>query len=346
MSSEEKTEKPTAKKIEDATKKGNRLRSSLISNVISTVAIALVAAVVGPYIFSSVSNSSSLLFSSVGTSPTGAYQWILRIIVVPFGVLIAGIACVSFLSVFANILLTHGIFAPALESVQPKISNLNPGGKIKKMLGAKTWYELIRNLLFLTICIAIACVVVYSRGRDLYATLSANGTHIAVVLGRMLFVALSLLFAASILFAFADRALMKMFWLKGLKMAKSEVKREYIQSEGDPRIKSQRRGIANEAARARERFDLSNINFALADASGRRLLGFCYAPEQLERPVVLMKIVGADFSEAMRRLSDAGVATVLSTDAVSQMFAKSRAQDYVPKGSAAYVESLIASVQE
>ncbi len=346
MSSEEKTEKPTAKKLEDANKKGNRLRSGLISNVISTVAMALVVAVVGPYIFNSVSNSSTLLFSSVGTAPADAYGWILMVIVMPVGVLIAATVAVSFLSVFANILLTHGIYAPALDSIQPKMSNINPAAKIKKMFGAKTWYELIRNLLFLAICLVVTYAVVHARARELYATLSASGAHIAVVLGRMLLVTVLLLFSISVVFAFVDRALMKMFWLKDLKMAKSEVKREYIQSEGDPRIKSQRKGIANEAAHARDRFDLTNVNFALADSSARRLLGFCYAPGQLERPVVLMKVVGADFGEVMQRLLDAGVAVVHSTDAVNQIFSKARAQDYVPKSSAAYLESLIVSAQE
>jgi flagellar biosynthesis protein FlhB len=345
VSSEEKTEPATEQKIRQAVEKGNRVRSPFVGNAISTVAIGLVLATVGPFVLRTTTQSAATLFSNLNTSKDMATVWTLQMLVTPIGLLIAGIAGVSLVSFGANILFNHGHFAPAAEAIKPDINKVNPMSALKKMFSAKTWYELVRNLLFISISFVVVSVLVFSHARDLYSSFSAQGAFVGSLLGKITLLAVAMLFLLSLVFALIDRTMMKFFWMKELKMAKSEVKRENIQNDGDPRFKQHRRGVAQEAAQARDRFDISNVNFAIIDPSAKRLLGFCHAPDQLERPVTLLRVAGPDYNELCRLLSDAGVTTIHSAEAIEQLFPRARLLDYVPKQTKEYLESLIAKAQ-
>ena len=345
MSTEERTEPATPKKILDALKKGNRPRSALVSHCVVTIGVAIVLAAVGPYALSSSINATTSMFSTMNGDSALAIAWASRIVVTPLALLLVAIFGASLLSVCANIVLGHGQFAPAVEAISPKVSNLSPSSAFKKMFSKRSAYELSRNLLFLLTCAVTSVAVVAANRRDLFAAYTANSAYISEVLLRIILTGLVALFLVSLVFAFADKAVNKLLWLGDLKMPKSEIKREYVQNEGNPQFKQQRRETARQAVEGRDRFDVSNINFALVSAAEKKLLGFCYAPTQLERPITLMKIAGADFDKALHLLKASGVVVVDSSEAVEALYARAPLMDFVAKKSAPYLESIIAKAQ-
>jgi flagellar biosynthetic protein FlhB len=243
---EEKTEQPTAKKLKDARKKGQVSKSNDLTGALLLLAALGVLSMGGA---AYVSELEKLMVDSFrASSLTGllrqdeivhrfGYAWArMFLLLAPLlGVLFAVSGSIGFLQV-------QGLFAP--QAIKPKFDKLNPlKGFQNIFFKARTYLELVKNLAKFAIVTALAYFVIRHSLRDIVLSARADPPILAQLATTLMF---SLLFKVGGVFLFLgalDFMLQKKLYIKGLKMSKYEVQKEFKEEEGDPHVKHMRKHL-------------------------------------------------------------------------------------------------------
>jgi flagellar biosynthesis protein FlhB len=167
--------------------------------------------------------------------------------------------------------------------LEPK--RLDPVAGIKRMTGGETVVAIVRA----TVGFAAALAAIVPSARDAIAGSVELGTPsgaaglVAVATLRACCAAL----AVGVAFAFADYALARRRWLRGLKMSLHEIKRDAKENEGDPQARARRKGthraiVRGAIARTRE------ASFVVANPD-HVAVALRYAPPSIPVPEILVR---------------------------------------------------------
>ena len=159
--------------------------------------------------------------------------------------------CTIFILTAVSIRLQIGqIFA--LDKIKPKFDNISPKKWIdglKKLLNPfepNKLVELVKSILKVVIVGACGYSVVHSRLDELYALLGADPTVVFGVIGSILAQMFLNMCLAMLVIGFLDLKFQTYQFEKSIKMTKQEVKDEYKDTEGDPKIKSKIRAMGQQ----------------------------------------------------------------------------------------------------
>ena len=141
-------------------------------------------------------------------------------------------------------------FHVSFKPVSPNLENISPAKGIKKLFSIKAIFELLQMMVRATVIGAVAWWLI-RRAITLFAgaayqTVPIIGEIAWSLVTRLLEYSLLALLVMSGL----DYGLQRWQFMKGQRMSKDEVKREYKESEGDPLIKSARMQFAREGAQS------------------------------------------------------------------------------------------------
>lgn len=254
----EKTEEPTAKKLEDARKEGQVAKSKEIANATGLIVLFLILKFGLGYLgenFLSVFSLTYTQFDELIKMPDGFvsveqyYDMIFIImldilkILAPF--LIIGFV-VAFLSDFIQVR-----WKPTAKPMEPKLSKMNPVNGFKRMFSTQSLMELVKSLLKIGLIGAVAYttfknnvdIIYLLFNMPLWQGIGAAG-NLAINFG------LKVSFIYTIIAAL-DFAYQKHKFHEEQKMTKQEIKDEYKNAEGDPQIKGKIRQKMQEASRRR-----------------------------------------------------------------------------------------------
>lgn len=238
--SSDKTEQPTAKKKKDERKKGNIAKSREVSN-----AFTLIAAVFCIYIMKDgviknlkilISTSLKIGFSSNLTDGmfhsifTNGLLTFMKIFL-PIGLIILCFGVIS------NIIQSGFLFSS--EGLKPKFSKLNPIEGFKNMFSQKAFVSLFKNTILL---ILLSYIGYKFLEKNYFDILKIGDIYFPNLLDYIFYIVKDLFNIAIIIavaIGVADFAYQLYSHKQGMKMTKQEVKEEYKQAEGDPKIKSQ-----------------------------------------------------------------------------------------------------------
>lgn len=253
MASDEKTEKATPKKRRDQRKKGNVPTSKDVISVASLVGCFYCLQLLFPGIFrrlkdlmlfqvSSVSDMQELSLANlqlVGMKAVETAAWC----IFPFGVISLAIG------VLGTGIQTRFLFTK--EPLKFNLGKLNPLKGIKNMFSTRQLVELLKALLK----IIVLAVVMYGILKDelvvIAQMMDVNPMSAAAyVLKEIISMVLKIgmIFAA---IAGFDFFFQRWKYEKDMKMSKEEVKEEYKQMEGDPKVKGKIRSLQQNMARSR-----------------------------------------------------------------------------------------------
>ncbi|GMB96409.1 flagellar biosynthesis protein FlhB [Helicobacter sp. NHP22-001] len=238
MAEEEKTELPSAKKIEKAREEGNVAKSLEVLGF-----LGLVASFGGIFTFFSFWLKSfesmfrqSLQWIKLDFTPHNLHALSLQLLKDILWVLLPFLLLVGLVAFLANVLQFGFLFSP--KAIAPKWSKINPITGFKNLFGLKRFLDglLITTKVF--IAFLLGFVLVYSFVDELVGVAQFNyKDQLLWFKSKSLEVIASLLFlflVASIL----DFMLKRRQYINSLKMTKQEVKDEYRQQEGNPEIKA------------------------------------------------------------------------------------------------------------
>jgi flagellar biosynthetic protein FlhB len=252
-SGQERTEKATPKRREQARKKGQVAQSREIPSVLILMTSLGVFFFAGNYLFWNLNdlvtgvytNLDTFRFESMSDARPFAldiYKQLFRILL-PFFVpiLVAGIAG-NVLQVGFEI---HG------EALALKFDKLNPVNGVKKLFSLRSLVELGKGIVKIVVVCAVAYGVVSRYLQQFSNLMQQEISGVLLFVGRVSFEICFFVCLALTVLAALDFAYQRWQHEKSLRMTKQEVKDERKQTEGDPKIKARIRRIQMEMAHRR-----------------------------------------------------------------------------------------------
>jgi flagellar biosynthetic protein FlhB len=250
---QERTERATPKRRQQAREKGQVAQSREVSSVV------ILMTALGLLYF-----SGSWMLLTMGTIVAGVYQSLgtLRLDTV------ADLSVFS-IEIFRNmvrvlaplflLLIIAGIAANVLQfgfglfpkKLVPKLTQLNPASGIKRIFSLKSLVELVKSILKLVVVGWIAYGVISGHLKEFPALVDLDVGQILVFTGQVAFKITLYVCLAMLLMAALDFIYQRWQFEKNLKMTKQEVKDEHKQVEGDPKVKGRIRSMQREVAMRR-----------------------------------------------------------------------------------------------
>jgi flagellar biosynthetic protein FlhB len=250
---QERTEKATPKRRQEARKKGQVAQSREIPSVMILMTAMAFFYFGGSWMIGNLSQVISGVYGQLDTlrldavSEVSAFSLAIfkktLLILIPFFVpiLIAGLG--------GNIgqigFEMHG------EPMRPKLTKLNPISGLKKLVSLRSLVELVKSVIKILFIGGIAFGIVKKETSTMPALMQQEVIDILLFIGRVAFKIIFFVSLALIILAFLDYAYQRWQYEESLKMTKQEVKDERKQSEGDPKVKGRIRRVQLELARRR-----------------------------------------------------------------------------------------------
>ncbi len=295
-----KTEEPSAKKLEEAHKKGQTVSSREINHLFMIMALAVFVVGLAP----GMSHQLVTLLAPFITRPdtyemsgAGVSQMFRNVAIGAVLAIALPLLCTIVAAIAPAVVQKKWIFSA--ESIKPKFNKISPMAGFKRLFGWKGLIEFLKNLLKLTI-IGIAAVMTVMPYRDQLASLphrqSASMLEFTQEMAtRMLIAAIIILFLLSIF----DYLYQRFIFMKRMRMTRQELKDEYRQQEGDPHIKNKLRAIRREKARRRMMANVPKADVVITNPT-HYAVALQYDTLTMAAPKVVAK--GAD--EVARRIRE------------------------------------------
>ena len=238
----EKTEKATPKKRRDAREKGQVRRSTEVNSTFCLALMLGMLLLLGPWFLEGLMAFFFDVLDEMSLAPTGylldiqVAQGLLVSTATRVGWLLApfvGMALVSGIAI--NILQVGWLFTT--QTLKPELNKINPISGFKRLFSVRSLVELVKS----TLKIIILGLIAFFGYRALLADFSQYVTRglyeaFLLILRNALTIGLRMVLAM-VFISLADFIFQHFKHEKDLKMTKQEVKDEYKNMEGDPKIK-------------------------------------------------------------------------------------------------------------
>ncbi len=243
MGDEDKQFDATPRKLEQARKEGQVVKSKDFSTAVSLLILFSVIFGLAPFIWDQIVQVFTLLYEQIPNAHVEkiGYMYILMIAVKGAALIIGPILAIAwFVAVMADFIQVGPLVATA--PLMPKLDKLNPTKYFKNIMSIKTLFELFKNIVKVIILGYIGWMVYKDHIESILMLASVdNNFAVMIEFGKLI---TEFIFKACIAFlviAAADYGVTKWKFLKDQKMSFKEIKDEYKNSEGDPNVKAQLR---------------------------------------------------------------------------------------------------------
>ena len=292
FANDDKTEEPTDKKLSDARKKGQVPRSKEIGLAAGLVACVLVLIAVTGLIGNTIKDffiyyfQDGLLQEVNQTSLSGiiiqlVIKILLCILLVAVPIMIAGIA---------GSLAQVG-FLVTTEPLKPSLGKLNPINGFKNMFSVKSLVQLVKNLAVVVLIAFLGYQFLignYQEVLQIYSVYFPELGPSVINLVIEIFAEIALVMG---IIAIIDYVLQKKMFMMDMRMTKQEIKDEYKQMEGDPKIKGKIRQKQREMSQRRMMESVADATVVVTNPT-HYAVALKYEDGQMEAPKVVAK--GAD----------------------------------------------------
>jgi len=283
-----KTEKPTAKKLDEAKKKGVPHSRDLTSTV--TLIAAMVALyTTGGFMFTTLKRTSGELLGSMGTfhlTEASVEHLLIKLFLVFLSVVMPFMLVVV-ISGLATTMVQVG-FSMNSERITFKLDKLNPVTNAQKLFNKDSLVEMLKAVLK----IVIVGYMSYKIMRDeMDGLLFLADTDLAGILEVFKHLAFKLVLhtcGVLLILGVLDLAFVKWRFIDNLKMIKQEVKDEHKESEGDPKVKGKIRQMQFQQAQKRLRKVIPTADVVVTNPT-HYAVALKYERETMAAPLVLAK---------------------------------------------------------
>jgi flagellar biosynthesis protein FlhB len=292
MADPSKTEKPTAKKLADATKKGAPPHSRDMSATFSLLVAIVTLYASGSFMMSALKNNTATLLGGVGKyelTEAGVYSLFLNQIF-SLGIILAPFMLTVMLAGVVGILIQGGA-SISYDRLKLKLDNMNPISGLKRIFSKKAAVESIKSFAKIFIVGYIAYGILKDELFNLsYLTESDIGGIVEFVSHLSFKIVLHTCGVLGVL-SLLDLAYVKWQFKDSLKMSKQEVKDEHKGTEGDPKVKAKIKQMQFEKAFRRLQQIIPTADVVVTNPT-HYAVALKYDRATMIAPVVLAK--GAD----------------------------------------------------
>ncbi|WP_045046715.1 EscU/YscU/HrcU family type III secretion system export apparatus switch protein [Rouxiella chamberiensis] len=254
-----KTEKPTQKKIKDAIKKGQTFKSKDV-----TISCLIIMGILYLPFLDFVNEMASAWVMAIKDGfQLGISQYTRNVLTLALKIILPFLLICFFFSALPSLLQTG--FAMATKVFKFNIAALNPVNGFKKLFSMRTVKDAIKTSLYLCVFIIVVQFLWYENKTLIFLQINTTAQEMIFTWGqllqRLVFSCLIGMLAVMVLDAVAEYFL----YIKELKMDKQEVKRERKDQDGNPEVKSMRRGLHAEILNEQTKLDIANSKLIIAN---------------------------------------------------------------------------------
>lgn len=295
MASDDKTEEATPKRKREARQKGQVAKSADLASGFTLIVMFQTLRVFGNYITNILAKSIekyTQIFNDYSEQLVAddVMQIMIDVIVTFLAAVLPLLAVALVVGIFINIAQVG--FLKVKDALKPKFEKLNPVNGFKRIFSMNAVVELIKALLKFS----ILGYLLYSelkKNFSIFANFAMSDirTTISIAIDLILNIAVKLGMALFFI-GVADFIYQKLKLRKDLRMTKQEVKDEYKQMEGDPKVKSKIKQKQMKMSMARMVESMKNANFVVTNPT-HYAVAVEYDEKKHNAPVVVAK--GKDY---------------------------------------------------
>ncbi len=292
----EKTEEATPKKLDDARKEGQVAKSQELATAVTLIALFGSLKIFIGFIANNFSDSFGEYYNNIDQYSREVFNsnYAVAFINSAMGKIL--ISCLPMFAIALVFTVVINVFQvkwqPTLKPLMPKFNKINPINGFKRMFSMDKLVELLKAVLK----IGLIAYLAYSELTDtagLVNSLYEMELFDAVALIGDTVISFGLRVAIIYLvIGLADYIYQKFKFNKDMRMTKQEIKDEFKQTEGDPKIKGQIRQKMREASQRRMMQQLPEADVVITNPT-HLACAIKYDKEEAEAPVLLAK--GADY---------------------------------------------------
>lgn len=249
---EDKTEEPTQKRLDDALKRGDVVKSQELSSFFILMAAMAFIVISTPSLGTTVTLALKAVLTHLAEISfdrgglTGIYIEIGKILLMALGL-------PALIFVFAGVagnMIQHRLVW-SIDPITPKLERISPMKGVKRIFSVENLANFAKGLIkILVVGAAIWMAIRPELGR--FDTIIASEPVNVMALTRNL--AIKLMLAVLIVMgvvAGLDYLFMRQRWMKRMRMSRQELKEEFKQADGNPEIKAKIRQLRQQRARRR-----------------------------------------------------------------------------------------------
>ncbi|MFZ7131479.1 MAG: flagellar biosynthesis protein FlhB [Eubacteriales bacterium] len=325
---ESRTEKATPKRLRDARKKGQVVKSGDLNSAASFFLFTLSIGVLGQYLFSNtlqylrnaltidytfdVQNAGVLLINNI------SYYFVL---ILPFFIIAVVLAIIT------NLIQVGFMFT--LEPLKPDFKKLNPIEGFKNIFSVKSLFNLVKNLMKL---IVVLFITYLGLSQSYKSILNTNSIGTEKLFGFFINFVKDISFNIAIVMlgiAIVDYIFQRREYLKNLRMTKQEIKDEYKEMEGNPQIKSLRQQKQRQLAMNRMMSSIKTADVVITNPTHIAVVLRYHAPQD-KAPIVVAKGVDLLAEKIRNKATEHNIPIIENKPLAQAMYKKVELGDYVP----------------
>jgi len=263
---DDRTEEPTAKKLEDARKKGDIIFSPEVGAAFSLFAATFVLAYLSGPIASSIGRIITGFIAAPQDMPTDAES--LRQMGLSLLLKVMGVMALTALGfTLASLAARYVQDKPTLtaERLQPKLDKLSPIKGFGRVFGRAALANFWKGIAKLAV---VGAAMAYALWPNDAVIAQLPTMEVSALLPfareRALSLMLSLASAAAVI-AMIDYVFARQSFMRRMRMSRREIKEEFKQSEGDPHIRMRIRQLRTERSRQRMMAQVPNASVVITN---------------------------------------------------------------------------------
>ena len=301
----EKTEPATQKKLTDARKEGKVAKSKEVTAGVSLLAfflcIRIFTSFVGTnfeeifyWIYAIIPDVVSMSGASLQVATMGGIfqQVILKMLLILLPFLAAGFAVAFVCSV------VQVGWQISFKPLEPKLSKFNPVNGFKRMFSKESLFNLLMAVIKISLIFYIAYISIRDQANNLFILYEISLRQALSLIFEIIVdtgIKISIVY---LILGFVDYFYQRWKFADDMKMTKQEVKDEYKNTEGDPKIKGQQKRRMQEASQRRMMSNVPQADVVITNPT-HLAVAIKYDNTVDEAPRVVAK--GADYVAAKIR---------------------------------------------
>jgi flagellar biosynthesis protein FlhB len=288
----DKTEKPTAKRIQDAREKGQVVKSQDFNGAIVLIAATGAMAYVGPYTLTTLYGQMQYTFGKVLSSPfalkplsfesynslVGSTIQSMVWLMLPF------LLTVMILGALSNLIQVKPLFA--IEAIYPKLDKINPINGFKRFWSTRSLVEVLKAMVKMGIIGGAGTLIIQNHMQELMSLSQVEipiaWTAIMNILGEIAKWACAMFFITGMI----DWRYQAWEFEKQMRMSRQDIKDERRNMDGDPMMKGRIRQMGVKMARTRQLAAVPTADVVITNPT-HYAIALKYDPDIAPAPVVV-----------------------------------------------------------
>jgi len=325
----EKNQPPTPKKLRDARKKGQVVKSKEVASTL--LILSLIGVILGfsDYYLSHFASLMLLPEAFIHLPFRQALNLTLESLLRESIYLSLPLLALASLAAIASHLMQTG-FLFTTESLKLDIKKINPVEGAKKIFSVKSLIEFLKSALKVALLTVLVWVTLRNDMKTLLLLPHAKLPSVGVVAGMLLKNLILMCAVGFLIICAADYGVERYQLRKQLRMSKDEVKREHKEMEGSPEIKKRRRQMHREMQDGSMREDVKRSSVIVTNPT-HIAVGIRYQAGETPLPLVTLMYTDTLALRIRKLAEEEGVPVLERVPLARALYQDALVDQYIPR---------------